>query len=98
MSEVGAHVDPEQPAGAGGRGVLLGGVSVSRPPVIILAAALPVPVRRASRSAWSGCTVRHALPRLRQLDIFGARLRTTYATTQTTEEAVQSADSSSAQC
>jgi len=82
--------------GAGGRGVLLGGVPGVPPARVIILGGGVAGSQAARIAIGMGADVTvfdTSLPRLRQLDdIFGARLRTTYATTQSTEEAVQSAD------
>jgi alanine dehydrogenase len=76
--------------------VLLGGVA-GVPPARVIVLGGGVAGSQAARVAIGmGAEVTvldKSLPRLRQLDdIFGARLRTTYATAQSTEEAVLAAD------
>ncbi len=101
MSEVAGRMSIQVGAaalqkGAGGRGVLLGGVA-GVPPARVIVLGGGVAGSQAARVAIGmGAEVTvldKSLPRLRQLDdIFGARLRTTYATAQSTEEAVVAAD------
>ena len=80
----------------GGRGVLLGGIPGVHPArVVILGGGVAgaQAVRIAIGMGAEVIVLDNSLPRLRQLDdIFGARLHTVFATSQTTEDAVLTAD------
>ncbi|MCO5214503.1 MAG: alanine dehydrogenase [Caldilinea sp.] len=101
MSEVAGRMSIQVGAAAlqkatGGRGVLLGGVPGVAPARVVILGGGVAGTQAARMAVGMGAEVAvldKSLARLRQLDdIFGGRLRTVYATSQDTEEAVLSAD------
>jgi len=101
MSEVAGRMSIQVGATAlqkatGGRGILLGGVPGVAPARVVILGGGVAGTQAARMAIGMGAEVTvldNSLPRLRQLDdIFGARLRTIYATGLDTEEAVHTAD------
>jgi alanine dehydrogenase len=101
MSEVAGRMSIQVGAVAlqqanGGRGVLLGGVPGVAPGRVVVIGGGVVGTHAARMAAGLGADVTvldRSLPRLRQLDeLFGARVRTQYATLDATEAAVLEAD------
>lgn len=101
MSEVAGRMSVQVGAvalqkAAGGRGILLGGVPGVPPARVVILGGGVAGTQAARMAVGMGAEVTvldRSLARLRQLDdLFGARLRTVFATSQDTEDAVRSAD------